>query len=932
MKKPEIKKEKTHRNFRLTLKKPQGRTSLPLWAGEQFRQTDFALFFNVAVRLALLCIATAGVGLLIVQLYRMPVDNFRVALWCFGSALFFNVLFLYLKFRYAFPLFGIFGLLYIRLSDILFDLGCFIDFFLIYFDGNLFGTARFSSRSAGMVLDGQSLLFLEGLQRSVIFICVLLAFFFAISARGKFIGSILITSILLLIPAITVARASYVPAFTFLAVSMIGLYSIWASQEQSFLKAVKPRKQKRGPFIPRIHRHGVNGAASAIIALVACILAQAIIPAHKTQDTINFFSDLSDKIIDLAYEIGDRFSGFEGIIAPSVEHGGGLTGGNINASSSISINNPTISRRQVMNVILEDAANPVYLRNGIGAVFNPDKGTWSVSSGGNHMRDFPDNFYPEHEYLVFMQKVNSLNVNSEHYISRQKIEIEYLARTSHVVLPVSPYFPEYKTDSRFRWNNDAFLSRRGGNAPQTFVWDVLYPRHGADFASVLNGIQQSISSVTPLAEGEAGVPGNHEDYVRLGFDDGNSGALRIYSLDYNLTSAEYLDYLAAYEEMIYDAYTVTAPSESANIRALNDEVNKTLIFGRNERDLERFGIIPDYVRVQRVEQFLKTNYSYSLVTDNNAGDNTMLGNFLFETKSGHCALYATAMTLAVREMGLPARYVTGYIAGGSIRQIERTNDGRFMQTVLARDFHAWVEVYFKGIGWLPFDPTPPIYEWAFTEAERERGNDTVATTPRTTPPTMPQTSPSPSPPPTPPVTTPPVATTPLPTSPEIPDDIIITTPELEPLILKSLVPYHVLRISVIIILSIIPLLASLLFVKSVGINERRRLKKYSGLSDTQTAREAYRFILKLLQLEGFSAAPGETPVKFAERVDEAVQRQGLSPVINEIEKLEFSREELTSAEYEKLSEAVVVLYERTVGENKPFKRFLRKIVLFDVIK
>ncbi|GEK19534.1 transglutaminase-like domain-containing protein [Cellulomonas xylanilytica] len=65
--------------------------------------------------------------------------------------------------------------------------------------------------------------------------------------------------------------------------------------------------------------------------------------------------------------------------------------------------------------------------------------------------------------------------------------------------------------------------------------------------------------------------------------------------------------------------------------------------------------------------------------------------------------YAAAMALMVREMGLPARVVLGFVPGADGE--DGPADGPV--EVTGKDVQAWVEVAFQGYGWLPFDPTPP---------------------------------------------------------------------------------------------------------------------------------------------------------------------------------------------------------------------------------
>jgi hypothetical protein len=90
------------------------------------------------------------------------------------------------------------------------------------------------------------------------------------------------------------------------------------------------------------------------------------------------------------------------------------------------------------------------------------------------------------------------------------------------------------------------------------------------------------------------------------------------------------------------------------------------------------------------------DFTYSLSTK--SGDSgSDLVDFL-RNKTGFCQQYAAAMAIMLRLAGVPSRVVVGYT------HPVPDDDGRF--TVTTDDAHAWVEGYFAGIGWLPFDPTP----------------------------------------------------------------------------------------------------------------------------------------------------------------------------------------------------------------------------------
>ncbi len=70
--------------------------------------------------------------------------------------------------------------------------------------------------------------------------------------------------------------------------------------------------------------------------------------------------------------------------------------------------------------------------------------------------------------------------------------------------------------------------------------------------------------------------------------------------------------------------------------------------------------------------------------------------FLFDEQQGYCDYYASAMVVMLRSVGVPARYVRGYIHPSSDEGVYR---------VLESDGHAWPEVYFPGYGWVEFEPT-----------------------------------------------------------------------------------------------------------------------------------------------------------------------------------------------------------------------------------
>jgi transglutaminase-like putative cysteine protease len=108
-----------------------------------------------------------------------------------------------------------------------------------------------------------------------------------------------------------------------------------------------------------------------------------------------------------------------------------------------------------------------------------------------------------------------------------------------------------------------------------------------------------------------------------------------------------------------------------------------------------------FAKVLNILQSFGPSHGYRYTTSpvhGSSGDDVV--DFL-QFKQGFCVQYAGAMAYLVRAAGIPARVAVGFNTGD--RHHDSKGDYWSMST---RDAHAWVEVYFNGIGWVPFDPTP----------------------------------------------------------------------------------------------------------------------------------------------------------------------------------------------------------------------------------
>jgi hypothetical protein len=104
----------------------------------------------------------------------------------------------------------------------------------------------------------------------------------------------------------------------------------------------------------------------------------------------------------------------------------------------------------------------------------------------------------------------------------------------------------------------------------------------------------------------------------------------------------------------------------------------------------------EYDVVRRIGGYLEQNFKYA---ENVPQHDYPLEAFLFKDKRGYCQHFAGAAALMLRMLGVPTRVVGGF-APGSLDN--KTHE----YVVTDLDAHSWIEVWFQGIGWVPFDPTP----------------------------------------------------------------------------------------------------------------------------------------------------------------------------------------------------------------------------------
>lgn len=128
---------------------------------------------------------------------------------------------------------------------------------------------------------------------------------------------------------------------------------------------------------------------------------------------------------------------------------------------------------------------------------------------------------------------------------------------------------------------------------------------------------------------------------------------------------------------------------------------------------------------QAIQEYLRgEDFEYSLDLPRLPEGRDPIAHFL-QTKVGYCQQYAATMTLLARARGISARVVVGFLPGSSPNGRDRV--------VRASDAHAWPELYFEGVGWVRFEPTPgqraaSVPGYSINTADSTTGTDSTSST------------------------------------------------------------------------------------------------------------------------------------------------------------------------------------------------------------
>ncbi|KQM83201.1 DUF3488 and transglutaminase-like domain-containing protein [Agromyces sp. Leaf222] len=185
----------------------------------------------------------------------------------------------------------------------------------------------------------------------------------------------------------------------------------------------------------------------------------------------------------------------------------------------------------------------------------------------------------------------------------------------------------------------------------------------------------------------------------------DDGALTVRSVDTNTAGQRY-EVTRLEVEPTVDQLRAAGPPSAADPQFLElpDEVPEIITATASE--LAGSAATP-YDAAVAIQAYLRSaDFEYStdapVEEGYDGGGFEVIAAFL-EAKSGYCVHFASTMAVLAREAGIPSRISVGYTSGTPTT--ERV-DGVQRVEVDSHDLHAWPELYFEGVGWVPFEPTP----------------------------------------------------------------------------------------------------------------------------------------------------------------------------------------------------------------------------------
>lgn len=327
------------------------------------------------------------------------------------------------------------------------------------------------------------------------------------------------------------------------------------------------------------------------------------------------------------------------------------------------------SDKAIMDVYSNTTA-PIYLRAWVGQNYSNNRWfSFENEDMKNYLDSFGENFMPEQLTWDFFKTIGNIDsmtklVDENTYLT--DVKLKYINAQKDFA-----YIPSLCIDTNQYFDSGYFKNKGEGMITLNRYSNSEY--------------EYTLKSIMP-------VYSDNSKFMNFLVDSGEK--MYRYSV---ADDSNYIDLKDKYNRFVYENYLYLPVSIFDKLM----DLAKTITVSD----------INNFERAISIQNYLSKNYTYNLNPPISSDrDTDFVEYFLFDSKQGYCTYYATSMVLMLRTLGIPARYVEGYLVQGDSTKQE---DGLYKRTIFDRDAHAWPEVYFDSIGWLPFEPTVVYTEQLF---------------------------------------------------------------------------------------------------------------------------------------------------------------------------------------------------------------------------
>ncbi len=291
--------------------------------------------------------------------------------------------------------------------------------------------------------------------------------------------------------------------------------------------------------------------------------------------------------------------------------------------------------------------------------------------------------YKEMFYALSRQELKYLQDNRYQFLARKSISIEYdNIKTKTFFHPLKMCRYDFKNNYKRIYTDNAQITFKKARGKGTSYQNIFYEMNlkSEEFQNMLRTADAfSYETVEPVNEESA-------EWIKKN--------IVFYDNSEDMFSAEDYKTLEERAGMIQAQCTVLPEGLPDRVRKLAEDITA-------EYDTT-------YDKLKAIETYL-LGYKYTLSPEPVPKGQDFIDYFLFESKEGYCTSFATAMAVLSRCIGVPTRYVEGFVAKFDTKD----DTGKYL--VRNSQAHAWAEAYIEGVGWIPFEATASYYDTRYTD-------------------------------------------------------------------------------------------------------------------------------------------------------------------------------------------------------------------------